>query len=92
LTVQSSTVSLTLAPLPRFTSETNLGPGSGIQLNFTGPAGFNYSIWTATDVTLTPVSSTWTKLTSGTFTGGTDTYTDSSAGANPQQFYIISVP
>jgi hypothetical protein len=76
----------------RFTSETYLGPGVGLRLNFTGPAGRGYSIWTTTDVALSPVESTWTKLTTGTFTGGTDPYTDPNGGTNPHQFYIISVP
>ena len=80
-----------LPTLVRFTSETYLGPGVGLQLNFTGPAGRGYTIRTATDVTLSP-RSTWTSLTTGTFSGGTDSYTDPNGGTNPHQFYIISVP
>jgi hypothetical protein len=95
LTTTSPTVAFTLslppAP-PQFTSETYLGPGNGFELNFTGPAGTGYTIWTTTDVALSPVQSTWTSLTSGTFSGGIDTYTDPSGGTNPQQFYIISMP
>jgi hypothetical protein len=75
----------------RFTSETYLGPGVGLQLNFTGPAGRGYTIRTATDVTLSP-RSTWTSLTTGTFSGGTDSYTDPNGGTDSHQFYIISVP
>jgi hypothetical protein len=92
LTAQSQTVSFTLLLPPQFISETYLGPGSGFQLNFTGPAGSNYTIWTTTDVALSPIESTWTYLTGGTFSGGTDTYTDPNGGTNPQQFYIISMP
>jgi hypothetical protein len=31
-------------------------------------------------------------LTTNIFSGGTDTFIDPSGGANPQQFYMISVP
>jgi hypothetical protein len=92
LTVQSDTVAFTLSVPPHFISETYLGPGVGFQLNFIGPTGSSYTIWTTTDVALSPVQSTWTPLTSGTFSGGTDTFTDASGGTNPQQFYIISLP
>jgi hypothetical protein len=86
LTAQTPTVSLTLTLPPQFVSEKYLGPGLGFQLNFTGPAGSGYTLWTTTDLTLSPILSTWTQLTTGTFSGGTDTYTDSSGGANAQQF------
>jgi hypothetical protein len=76
---------------PQFTSAIP-GVGGGFQLSFTGPAGTGYSIWTTTSIALSPLESTWTKLTTGTFSGGTDTYTDPSGGTNPHQFYIISVP
>ena len=95
LTATSPTVSFTLTapPVPpQFTSEIYLGPGNGFQLNFTGPAGIGYTIWTTINVALSPVQSTWTMLTTGTFSGGSDTYTDPNGGTNPQQFYIISVP
>jgi hypothetical protein len=91
-TVQSQTVALILAQPPQFTAETNLGPGQGFQLSFTGTAGQNYSIYTTTDPSQTPVTSTWTLLGTGTFSGGTDTFTDPNGGASPQQFYIITVP
>jgi hypothetical protein len=90
-TAQSQTVSFTLTVTtpPQFTSETYLGSGVGFQLNFTGPAGSGYTIWTTTNVAL-PVT-IWTKLTSSTFSGGTNTCTDTRGGAN-QHFYVISVP
>ncbi len=93
LTSQSSTASFSLILPAQFISEIYLGPGNGIQLNFTGPSGQGYRIWTSTDVTLSPVESTWTYLANGNFTGGTDTVTDTSyAPTSPQQFYIITVP
>jgi hypothetical protein len=94
-TAQSQTASFTLAtpPAPPQFIPPYPGLGGDFQLNFTGPAGLGYTIWATTNVALTPVTNTWTKLTTGsTFTGGTDTYTDPSGGTKPRQFYIITVP
>ena len=99
-TGQSDTVTFTLtlppAPpqfVPPYPGPPNAGNGyNAYQLNFTGPAGNNYTIWTTTDVSLTPVQSTWTVLTTGSFSGGTDGYIDPNGGANPQQFYKITSP
>jgi len=90
--VQSATVSLSLAPPPSFTSSMYLGPGGGFQLNFSGPANYGFSIWTSTNILLAPIRSTWTRLTTNVFSGGPDLYIDPNGGTNPQQFYIITVP
>ena len=63
-----------------------------VQLNFTGTAGNNYRVWGSADVSLKPVTSTWTLLGSGTFTGGADNFTDTNAPAFRQQFYTITIP
>ncbi|HVM50812.1 MAG TPA: hypothetical protein VMU04_22485 [Candidatus Acidoferrum sp.] len=89
---QSLTASLALLPPPKFTAETYAGPGFGIQLYFTGPMGSNYSLWSSANVALTPVTNKWMKLTSGSFSGSTDSYTDSSAATNPESFYILTLP
>jgi hypothetical protein len=94
-TAQSQTASFTLATPPappQFTSETYLGVGVGFQLNFIGPTGTNYTIWATTNVALTPVTNTWTALTTGAFTSGTNSYTAPVGGTSPHQFYIITVP
>jgi len=91
-TAQSDTVSFTLLSPPYFLPSTYPGPYGGIELNFIGPAGVAYRIWTTTDVTLSPIESTWTELTGANFSGGIDSVTDQNGGSNPQQFYIISVP
>ena len=90
----SSAGQLTVATgVPQFLSETNLGVGQGFQLNFTGPAGFGYSIWSSTNLDLQPVESTWKKVTTGSsFSGNTDSYIDPSGGTNAAEFYIITVP
>jgi hypothetical protein len=89
-TLQSATVAFALALPPQFVPPYP-GPGNSYQLNFTGPAGKSYTILTTTDVALL-IQGNWTVLATGTFSGGTDSYTDTSGGTNPQQFYIISVP
>lgn len=63
-----------------------------VQLNFSGSAGTGYRIWGSTNVALKPVTSTWTLLTSGTFSGGPDSFVDTNAPAFRQQFYTITIP
>jgi hypothetical protein len=63
-----------------------------VQLNFSGTAGSSYRVWGTGNVALKPITSTWTLLTSGTFSGGTDTFTDTNAPAFKQQFYTITIP
>ena len=65
---------------------------ASIRFNFAGPSGFTYTIWTSTDVTLSPISTKWTRLATGTFSGGADSIVDPSGGSNPQQFYVITSP
>jgi hypothetical protein len=57
-----------------------------------GSAGFSYRIWASTDVTLSPIASTWTLLTNDTFGTGPALFIDSSASSFPQRFYLITVP
>lgn len=91
--VTSSAGQVTVLPGPTFSSIQNPGNGQSVQLNYTGPAGYGYTIWASTNLALTPIQSKWTKLESGeTFSGGTDAYTDSSASATTSRFYLITVP
>ncbi|HVM47347.1 MAG TPA: immunoglobulin domain-containing protein [Candidatus Acidoferrum sp.] len=94
VTITSDTVSFTLLPAPQITSwsaPTDVANGS-FTINFTGPAGYSYTVWSSSNVGLTPVRTTWTNLGSGTFSGGTDSFTDSNAGSNPEQCYVITMP
>jgi hypothetical protein len=63
-----------------------------VQLNFSGTAGSNYRVWGSADVALKPITSTWTLLGTGTFTGGADSFVDTNAPAFRQQFYTITIP
>jgi hypothetical protein len=90
-TTAQSVVTVTPSP-PFFTSENARGIGSGqFQMNFSGPAGFSYRIWASANLALTPVESTWTQVSNGTFSGGVDTVTDNSASGS-ERFYVITVP
>ena len=67
--------------------------GGNVQFTITGApgsTGFGYRVWATTNIELTPITSTWTLVTNGVFTG-TDIVTDTPAGL-PQRFYIITVP
>ena len=86
LTAQSDTAAFTLLPLPQFISETYLGHDAGFQVKFTGPAGYNYTVWGTTNAALTPVRTTWNLLSIGTFSGGTDSFTDPNTVSNPEQY------
>jgi hypothetical protein len=88
--VQSTTVSLSLAAAPHFTSESYLGSGTGFQVSFTGTAGLAYSIYSTTNLALGQTG--WSWLNSGNLSGDTNIYTDPNGGANPLQFYIITSP
>jgi hypothetical protein len=80
----------TLTVLGRPVLDTYVDPtGGDYTLAFSGPSGQTYKVLHSTDVKL-PLTS-WTVLTSGSFTGGTDTYQDL-APADPQRFYIIMSP
>ena len=89
----NAAVPVTVLPLPQLTAAANLGNGQGFQLSFNGPAGYNYSIWTSTNLGSVPIKSGWSRLVSGnTFSGGTDTYVDPNGGTAAGQFYVITVP
>jgi hypothetical protein len=87
-TATSASASLTLAVPPQFTSESYV-PGTGLTLYFIGTSGVGYSIRTNADIA---APQPWVPMTTGTFSGGTDNYLDVNGGANPQLFYIITVP
>ena len=62
------------------------------QLTLSGVPNSTYHLWTTTNVALTPVTSTWTLVTSGMFNNsGTIVYTDPSASSTAK-FYTITQP
>lgn len=73
-------------------SAPTLLPDGNFQFSATGNNGQNYRIWASPDVTLTPITTTWTQIGSGTFGGSPVTVTDLNATNYPQRYYLLSVP
>jgi pectin methylesterase-like acyl-CoA thioesterase len=76
---------------PVISAPTVLGDGN-FQFNATGDNGQAYRVWATTNVTLTPVTSTWSQIGSGTFGSGPEIITDSSATNFLQRYYLLTVP
>jgi hypothetical protein len=82
--------SLTVIYQPPVLSGGQMLPGAGgFQLNFSGPAGQTYQVFSSTDLTLNV--SQWTSIGSGTFGDTNVVFTDTSA-TNPAEFYLIESP
>jgi fibronectin-binding autotransporter adhesin len=85
-------VASTAISQPRFSSPPfRLGNGN-YQLTFTGQSGAGYHVWGSTNATFTPVSATWSNLSSGTFSGVPVSYTDTQANSYPKRFYTVTSP
>ena len=67
-------------------------PGGIVSLAGTGAVGTPFSLWAGTNVTATPVTNSWTKLTNGTITASPFTIHDPVASNYPQRFYRFSNP
>lgn len=87
----SSNAVLTLVSPPSLVNPTVLGNGS-VQFTFSGISGTGYRVWAQTNVAATPITSTWTLLSSGTFGASPVTYTDTQAPNFPQRFYLLTLP
>ena len=93
LAADGSITVLTVIPAPTFS------PGSVATLldgnksvTATGTIGSAYRLWASSDVTLTPITTTWTLLTSGTVTASPFTINDLTATNFTKRFYIFSNP
>lgn len=91
--VTSTSATLTVIPLtPPSISSPGVLPDGNFQFSASGVSGQPYRIWASPDVTLTPITTTWTLLSSGTFGAGPASFSDLQATNYPQRFYIITVP
>jgi len=63
-----------------------------MSLTATGAIGGTFKLWATTNLTLTPVTNTWTLLTNGTVTVSPFTLTDPGAATNQQRFYLFTAP
>ena len=66
--------------------------GGDISLTATGELGAAYRLWASPDVSLTPITNTWTLLSSGTISVSPFTISDRTATNFPQRFYRFSAP
>jgi pectin methylesterase-like acyl-CoA thioesterase len=87
----SANAVLSLFNPPSLGSPTVLGNGS-VQFTFSGASGTGYRIWASTNAALSPITSTWTLVGSGTFTGSSVTFTDTQAASLGQRYYILTLP
>jgi len=93
LATDGSITALAIAIPPTFASGgTTRLPDGNIALTATGSIGAAYRLWATTNLTLSPISSTWTLLQSGTVTTSPFTINDLTATNFAQRFYIFSAP
>ena len=67
-------------------------PDGNKSVTATGTIGSTYKLYATTNVALTPISTTWTLLSSGTVTTSPFTINDLNATNFPNRFYIFSAP
>ena len=80
-------------PAPNFTPGSVVSlPDGNKSVTGTGTIGSTYKLWASTNVTLTPITTTWTLLNSGTITASPFTINDLTATNFPRRFYIFSAP
>ena len=79
-------------PAPPLLSGISLAGDGSVRFSISGTEGLGYRVWASTNVALTPVPDTWILLTNDIFGGGPIVFTDPSASAFSQRFYLISIP
>ncbi len=93
--VTSSVVSLTvIVPQPPTMNSSSLqvlGDGN-LQFSFSGTENASYRVWATTNLALTPITSAWDLVGSGTFGASATSFTDINSTNFPQRFYIITSP
>jgi fibronectin-binding autotransporter adhesin len=81
----------TAVPQPTFNPPFRRSDGN-LQLTFSGQSGSNYRVWATTNLAFAPITTTWSNLSSGTFSGAPVTYTDLQATNYARRFYAITIP
>jgi hypothetical protein len=91
--VTTTPVTLTvITPAAPSLSGVAVNGSGGVQFTLSGTAGFGYRVWATTDLTLSPITATWTLLSSNVFGASPVTFTDTEATNFPQRFYTVTVP
>jgi hypothetical protein len=67
-------------------------PDRNMSLTANGSVGSTYKLWASTNIALTPITTTWTLLNSGTVTATPFTINDLTATNFTRRFYIFSSP
>lgn len=84
-------LTVTIPPPATVSGATALANGS-FQFTISGTQGQGYRVWATTNLLLSPITSTWTVVTNGTFGATPVMFSDPGAGTVPQRFYIITEP
>ena len=77
-------------PSPPSVSGGTIMTNGDYQLNFSGPAGYSYTVWGSTNAVL-PLAD-WQELGSGTFGAGPVSFEDLNTPNYQQRYYQISIP
>jgi Bacterial Ig domain len=77
--------------LPDFIGSSQTG-GGDFQLLYMGTAGRTYRLWASTNLLSWPVTNAWRYVTTGTFSGNTDSFQESQSPNYPEQFYQMTMP
>jgi hypothetical protein len=85
---------LTVSPLaPSFARDAVVRlPDGNVSVTGSGVVGTPYRLWATTNLALTPVTTTWTLIQSGTVTVSPFTLNDLNATNYPHRFYLFSTP
>ena len=94
LAVDGTIVVVAAAPSvpPSFSANALSFSGGVASLTATGAVGTPFTVWTTTNVALTPIASTWMILTNGTVSTSPFVITDPGTITNNQRFYLFSTP
>jgi hypothetical protein len=93
--ISSNAVLTVTPPTTPTTIATPTVSGQNVQFTVTGPsgsAGFGYRVWATTNITLAPITSTWTLLTNGIFGNGPVIFADTFTNGMLQRYYIVTMP
>jgi hypothetical protein len=84
---------LTVPTAPNFPPDgINRLPDGNISLTATGALGTTYTLWASTNVAATPITTTWSNLSSGTINVSPFTIDDLDATNHPRRFYLFTAP
>ncbi|HUA66761.1 MAG TPA: pectinesterase family protein [Alphaproteobacteria bacterium] len=90
-TSSAAELTVTIPPPARVSGAVALA-GGAFQFTISGTQGQGYRVWATTNLLLSPVTTTWTEITSGVFGATPVVFTDPGTGAAPQRFYVITEP